>query len=86
MTHDFLVYGAGPAGSVVARRLALTGARVALIGAASRPGWEGLSARSRALLIEEGLEEADCIKGPFARSGQWTSGRAVTGSEWLVER
>jgi hypothetical protein len=32
------------------------------------------------------LEEADCIKGPFARSGQWTSGRAVTGSEWLVER
>ena len=56
MSHDVLVIGAGPAGSVVAGRLAAAGARVALVGAAARAGWEGLSSRSLALLAEEGLE------------------------------
>ena len=84
--HDAVVVGAGPAGSVVARRLAAAGVRVALVGAASRAGWEGLSARSRALLAEEGLDgHADVIDGPFARRGAW-AGRAVAGMEWLVER
>ena len=49
MMHDIIVCGAGPAGSVVARRLAAAGARVALVGMESRPGGEGLSARGRAL-------------------------------------
>ena len=56
--YDVLVLGAGPAGSALARRLASAGARVALIGAASRPGIEGVSERSRALLLEEGLAES----------------------------
>lgn len=87
MTHDAVVCGAGPAGSVAARRLAAAGVRVALIGTASRPGWEGLSARSRALLAEEGVDpQSEAIFGPVARRGVWADGRAVDGTEWLAER
>jgi 2-polyprenyl-6-methoxyphenol hydroxylase-like FAD-dependent oxidoreductase len=87
MTHDIVVCGAGLAGSAVARRLAAGGARIALVGTESRPGCEGLSARSRALLVEEGLDASSgCIKGPFARRGVWGEGRALAGSESLVER
>ncbi len=87
MTHDVIVCGAGPAGGTVARRLATAGARVALVGMTSQPGWEGLSARSRALLDEEGLDDAtDVTAGPFPRRGEWAEGHAVEGSEWLVER
>jgi 2-polyprenyl-6-methoxyphenol hydroxylase-like FAD-dependent oxidoreductase len=87
VSHDVLVIGAGPAGSVTARRLAAAGARVALVGAAARAGWEGLSRRSLALLAEEGLDGAPgIIDGPFARSGEWAGGRSVVGTEWLVER
>jgi menaquinone-9 beta-reductase len=85
--HDVLVIGAGPAGSVVAGRLAAAGARVALVGAAARAGWEGLSRRSLALLAEEGLDGAPgIIEAPFSRSGAWGGGRRVEGLEWLVER
>ena len=87
MMYDLIVCGAGPAGSAVARRLAAASARVALVGMGSRPGWEGLSARSLALLAEEGLDpENGLIAGPFARRGTWADGRAVEGTEWLVER
>jgi 2-polyprenyl-6-methoxyphenol hydroxylase-like FAD-dependent oxidoreductase len=87
VSHDVLVVGAGPAGSVVAGRLAAAGARVALVGGAARAGWEGLSRRSLTLLAEEGLDGApDIIDGPFARSGEWAGGRPVEGTEWLVER
>jgi 2-polyprenyl-6-methoxyphenol hydroxylase-like FAD-dependent oxidoreductase len=87
VTYDVVVCGAGPAGSVAARRLAAGGARVALIGTASRPGWEGLSGRSRALLADEGLDpQTEAIAGPFARRGVWADGRAVDGTEWLTER
>ena len=70
------------------RRLAAAGARVALVGAAARAGWEGLSRRSVALLAEEGSRTpqaghhrwAVCAErrvgrpqGPRARSG-WSSG------------
>jgi flavin-dependent dehydrogenase len=86
VTHDIVVCGAGPAGSAVAQRLAAAGARVALIGTVSRPGWEGLSVRSRALLAEEGVvDHAGVIDGPFARRGVWAA-RAIEGIEWLVER
>ena len=87
MTHDILVCGAGPGGSAVAQRLATAGVRVALVGTVSRPGWEGLSMRSRALLAEEGLDQqSGVIAGPFQRRGVWANGRAVAGIEWLVER
>jgi len=86
MTHDVIVCGAGPAGGVAARRLAASGMHVALVGTAARPGWEGLSARSRALLAEEGLDyRTEVIAGPFARRGVWAD-RAVDGIEWLAER
>lgn len=87
ITHDVVVCGAGPAGGVVARRLAAAGARVALIGTGSRPGWEGLSARSRALLGEEGLDGMTAVlAGPCARRGAWGDRRPVEGIEWLAER
>jgi 2-polyprenyl-6-methoxyphenol hydroxylase-like FAD-dependent oxidoreductase len=87
VTHDVVVCGAGPAGSVAARRLAAAGIRVALIGTTSRPGWEGLSARSRALLADEGLDPQDpAMSGPFVRRGVWADGRTVDGIEWLAER
>jgi len=87
MTHDIVVCGAGPAGSIAARRLAAAGARVVLVGAPPRPGCEGLSARSRSLLAEEGLDlGAGVIAGPLARRGIWADGRSVEGREWLVER
>lgn len=94
MIPDVLVLGAGPAGCVVSRRLAKAGARVMLVGAAARPGWEGLSARSQALLTEEGAGTdahaggdafSSVIAGPFPRGGVWAD-RAVEGFEWLVER
>jgi len=86
LTHDVVVLGGGPAGSVTAKRLAAAGVRVALVGAVSRPGWEGLSVRSHALLEDEDLGcHAACIDGPFTRRGNW-AGRAVEGVEWLVER
>jgi len=86
LTHDVVVVGGGPAGSVTAKRLAAAGVRVALVGAVSRPGWEGLSVRSHALLEDEDLGcHAACIDGPFTRRGNW-AGRAVEGVEWLVER
>lgn len=87
MTHDVVICGAGPAGSVVAQRLAGAGLRVALVGAATRPGWEGLSSRSRGLLAEEGVDrQGEVIAGPFMRRGVWANGRSVEGVEWLVER
>jgi 2-polyprenyl-6-methoxyphenol hydroxylase-like FAD-dependent oxidoreductase len=82
--YDALVLGAGPAGGALARRLSAAGARVALIGAASRSGIEGVSERSRALLLEEEIEP-DALVGPFARRGAWGS-RAIEGREWLVAR
>ena len=87
MTHDVVICGAGPAGSVVAQRLAAAGLRVALVGGAARPGWEGLSSRSRGLLMEEGVDSrGDVIAGPWVRRGAWANGRSVEGVEWLVER
>ena len=87
MTHDVVICGAGPAGGVVARRLAAAGLRVALVGGETRPGWEGLSSRSRGLLIEECVDpQGEVIAGPLVRRGVWANGRSVEGVEWLVER
>jgi len=87
VTHDVLVMGAGPAGSATARRLAAAGVSVALIGGDSRSGIEGLSTRSHALLVEEGIEAGSgAFGGPYRRDGYWALGRKVEGLEWLTER
>lgn len=86
MSHDVLVLGAGPAGSVLARRLAAAGVRVALLGAAHRPGLEGISDRTLALLAEEDMVTgAPLLQGPVVRHGRW-AGRVVEGREWLADR
>lgn len=82
MIHDVVVVGAGVAGSVVARRLAQPGVRIALVGGDSRPGWEGISARA----VEQLLTEGVALPPPSAvRSGRW-GGRRVQGIECLIER
>jgi len=87
VSYDVLVIGGGPAGSVLARRLALDGARVALLTGPAVAGCEGLSARTRDLLAAEGLEPARaCLRGPAPRGGEWGAGRAVAGCEWLADR
>ena len=86
MTHEVIVLGAGPAGSVVARRLAASGVCVALIGMAPRAGWEGVSDRSRVLLAEEGIEPGeDLLSGAVHAAGKLGRPRG-RGREWLVER
>jgi hypothetical protein len=54
VTHDLIVLGSGVAGGAVARTAA-AGHGSRLVGRESRRGWEGLSARSRALLLGEGV-------------------------------
>ncbi|HUO96777.1 MAG TPA: hypothetical protein VMT92_11170 [Steroidobacteraceae bacterium] len=85
---DVAVLGAGPAGVAVARRLAAQGASVVVVSGAPPAGArEGYSARTRARLLAEGLDEAVAtLVGPLARSGVWGEGRAVAGAEWLADR
>lgn len=75
MTHDAVICGAGPAGSVIARRLAAAGVRVALVDAAARPRATvrsgaavrpGMAAGPRAN-IRRGVEEQG-VEGLSARS------------------
>lgn len=87
MSSDVIVVGGGPAGSLVARRLALDGMRVVLLTGATSPGSEGLSRRTNELLLEEGLgSSVTSLKGPMPRGGEWGAARAVAGFEWLADR
>ena len=84
---DVIVLGGGPAGCVTARRLALSGLRVSLLSSGAVAGREGLSARTCALLVEEGFDPGiGGLSGPVARAGEWGVGRRVVGQEWLVDR
>jgi flavin-dependent dehydrogenase len=85
VTHDLIVLGSGIAGSTVAIRLGAAGRRVALVGGESRQGWEGLSARSRALLLGEGVTLEALSAAAAPRRGRWAE-RTVEGQEWIVER
>lgn len=86
MTH-VVVIGGGPAGSTVARRLALAGIAVTHCLSRAADGQEGLSRRTVELLREEGLgDPASLLTGPVPRTGAWGLGRPVTGEEWLVDR
>jgi menaquinone-9 beta-reductase len=84
VSYDIIVLGGGPAGSVVARRLASAGGRVLLVSGPRRSGLEGVSERTREMLVAEGIEAAE-IAGPFERQGVW-GGRPVVGREWLIQR
>jgi len=84
---DVIIVGGGPAGSVLARRLALARARVLLLAGPSSGGCEGISRRTRELLATEAPDATlGLLRGPVPRGGSWGAGRAVTGSEWLVDR
>jgi menaquinone-9 beta-reductase len=84
---DVIIVGGGPAGSVLARRLALARRRVLLVAGPSSGGCEGISRRTRELLAAESLDGAlALLRGPVPRGGSWGAGRAVAGSEWLVDR
>jgi len=85
VTHDLIVLGSGVAGGAVAAQLAAAGHRVALVGGESRRGWEGLSARSRALLLGEGVALDALSAAPAPRRGRWAE-RPVEGQEWIIER
>lgn len=68
--HDVMIVGGGPAGSVLARRLAMEQVRVLLLAGPSPGGTEGVSRRTRDLLAMEGLDGAlDILRGPVPRSG-----------------
>lgn len=87
MSSHIAVVGGGPAGSVVARQLALKQQCVTLLTGATTAGYEGLSARACQLLHEDGIEVgAAVLAGPLQRSGEWGAGRRVSGSEWLADR
>ncbi|OAI48157.1 hypothetical protein AYO44_07810 [Planctomycetaceae bacterium SCGC AG-212-F19] len=64
---DVLVIGAGPAGSLAARALALRGCRVLLVDRAAFPRWKVcgacLSGRSMAILAEAGLADLPARHG-----------------------
>ena len=69
MTHDAVVCGAGPAGSVIARRLAAAGVRVALVDAAVRPGAtvrSGITVRSGAAVRTGAAVWPGMAAGPLA--------------------
>jgi flavin-dependent dehydrogenase len=85
---DVVVLGAGPAGAVVARRLAADGAAVVVVpGTPPAAAREGYSRRTRERLLEEGLDEVlATLEGPVPRGGRWGDGRAVEGLEWLADR
>jgi len=85
---DVVVLGAGPAGAVVARRLAADGVDVVVVpGAAPTAAREGISRRTRERLHQEGLDEVVAtLAGPVPRGGRWGEGRAVDGREWFADR
>lgn len=85
-SFEVLVVGAGPAGALTARRLGTLGVRVGLVVAATRPGWEGLSARSRTLLAEEDIDLDSLGCGAaLERRVRWAM-RSVQGIEWVADR
>jgi flavin-dependent dehydrogenase len=95
LSYDVIVAGAGPAGCVAARRLALSGAKVALIAGRTTAGAEGISRRSLEILREEILlvdsaadrsVHCNTVAGPFRRTGTWGDDRHVVGTEWLLDR
>jgi len=96
LSYDVIVVGAGPAGCVVARRLALSGAKVALIAGRHVAGCEGISQRSLEILREEISPNGHLLKdfgapgsivaGPLRRTGTWGANRRIAASEWLLDR
>lgn len=84
---DVVVIGGGPAGSALARRLAVAGTAVTVVTGTPAAGVEGLSRRTTDLLAEDGFDAAlAALNGPVLRGGHWGDGRTVNGGEWLIDR
>lgn len=84
---EVLILGGGPAGVVLARRLAALGLPVALVSAPRPPAWEGMSPR-----VVEGLRRAGCTEAvaaagePARRTARWDGRTSDLNGEHVVER
>lgn len=82
-----LILGAGPAGLVVARRLAALGHVVQVVGSRRAPAWEGLSARVVETLRRIGSTGAAYAAGAAVlRSAHWDGETSAHNEEFLVAR
>ena len=84
---DITVLGSGPAAVATACGLRRIGHEVLLIGLPGNTAFEGMSARTLALLHQWGLAAAaDNVGGPGERQGSW-AGRDLEGNrEYVVDR
>lgn len=85
--ESILVLGAGPAGCVLAARLARLGHAVTLVGAARAPAWEGMSPRVRDALERAGCLHAAAVTGTAARRlAHWNGLTSEHNEEFVVAR
>jgi flavin-dependent dehydrogenase len=87
MSADIAVVGTGPAGAATSCALARLGFRVLAFGGSRTTAVEGISPRTRALLIDSGLQAAVQAAGPAVqRSGVWAGAPVAHGTEYIVDR
>jgi flavin-dependent dehydrogenase len=87
LSADIVVVGTGPAGAATGCALARLGFRVLAFGVSRTTAVEGISPRTRALLIDCGLQAAMEATGPAVqRSGVWAGAPVAHGAEYIVDR
>lgn len=85
---DIIVLGAGPAGAVVARELAVLGYSVLVINRERpNPAVEAISARTAQALAQRGFRHTlATLSAPAQRHAYWASEQAQANTEYLLER
>ncbi len=88
MRFDVLIAGGGPAGSLAALLLQGQGLRVGIVDQPAKAARiEGISARTRQVLLSQGLEEAAAeASAPIRRRARWGALAAAPNHEHLVDR